>query len=355
MCPPALVLGWVTGLPKDMYFFAVMAASLPNCGNLPWLFMPTIIRYYTPADQVAAQIQYSTGLTSVYTIIVVLITLTVPFLFKKPHETLVLPRNSSLVLPRNSSSVSLGTQDDGTDEDSSDLQHQQHLDDHNHQMRQQQQEEAEHNKDVQGVLHQHHQQHLQAGHNPGATAWVVPVAELKPPAEADADVRRLDIIAERRMDRQPGTTVDALPSLDGLQSRDLPSAFHAQQQHWQERLEQRQQQQEHVFSHQPYVGGVDSFSSHRSSSFLLSSRQLFGSFSRSFSRGVNRGLRRSASFVQLVWSYPTGWQPQRRGQGQGRQTLPSGTEGRLSRPVRTFSCQTARRTVTQLRSYHTRP
>jgi hypothetical protein len=60
---------------------------------------------------------------------------------------------------------------------------------------------------------------------------------------------------------------------------------------------------------------------------LTQSRQLLGSFSRSFSRGVNRGLRRSASFVQLVWSYPTGWQPQRgwqqRGQG-GRQENAAG-------------------------------
>jgi hypothetical protein len=77
---------------------------------------------------------------------------------------------------------------------------------------------------------------------------------------------------------------------------------------------------------------MDSFSSHRSSSFLLAhSRQLLGSFSKSFSRGVSRGLRRSASFVQLVWTYPTGWQPQRGagrgpGRGQGR-TLPGETSG----------------------------
>jgi hypothetical protein len=52
-----------------------------------------------------------------------------------------------------------------------------------------------------------------------------------------------------------------------------------------------------------------------------------GSFSHSFSRGVKRGVRRSASFVQLVWSYPTGWQPQRGG-GQRQRHLPQEVEGK---------------------------
>lgn len=41
---PALALSWACRLPKDMAFFSTMAASLPNCGNLPWMFMPSIIR-----------------------------------------------------------------------------------------------------------------------------------------------------------------------------------------------------------------------------------------------------------------------------------------------------------------------
>jgi hypothetical protein len=42
---------------------------------------------------------------------------------------------------------------------------------------------------------------------------------------------------------------------------------------------------------------------------------------------VKRGVRRSASFVQLVWSYPTGWQPQR-GRGQRQRPFPQEVEGK---------------------------
>ncbi|KAF8069618.1 PILS2 [Scenedesmus sp. PABB004] len=61
---PALALGWAAALPRDMWFFAVMASSLPNCGNLPWLFMPSIIRYYAPPGDAAGQVQYMVGLVS---------------------------------------------------------------------------------------------------------------------------------------------------------------------------------------------------------------------------------------------------------------------------------------------------
>ncbi|WIA30003.1 hypothetical protein OEZ86_000100 [Tetradesmus obliquus] len=89
---PALLLGWAAKLPRDMCFFAVMASSLPNCGNLPWLFMPSIIKYYAPPGEAAAQSQYMVGLVSVYTIITILVTLTVPFIFKRAPDTLLLPR-----------------------------------------------------------------------------------------------------------------------------------------------------------------------------------------------------------------------------------------------------------------------
>jgi hypothetical protein len=312
--PPALFLGWLCRLPKDMLFFTAMAASLPNCGNLPWLIAPTLIRYFTPADQVAAQIQYSTGLISVYTIIVVLITLTVPFLFKKPPETLVLPRTSSLVMPRNHSNVSLGTLDG--EDDSSDLQqpHQQpDADQHHHHQQQQMQQDKD-------VHDRHNGQQTNGGSTPGATAWVVPLsADVKVATVGDTlgrsnDAGATDVTAAR-VDR-------GCPAFDGLQGTvGLPPVHHQQGDR-----QQQQQQQGHEFSTQPSLGGLDSFSSHRSSSFLLShSRQLFGSFSRSVSRGVNRSIRRSASFVQLVWSYPTGWQPQRR--GQTHRARSAGTEG----------------------------
>ncbi|KAF6251982.1 auxin efflux carrier [Scenedesmus sp. NREL 46B-D3] len=89
---PSFLLGWAARLPRDVWFFTVSASSLPNCGNLPWLFMPSIIKYYAPPAEAAAQMQYMVGLVSVYTIITILVTLTVPFIIKRPPDSLLLPR-----------------------------------------------------------------------------------------------------------------------------------------------------------------------------------------------------------------------------------------------------------------------
>jgi len=302
-----------------------MAASLPNCGNLPWLFMPTMIRYFTPAEQVTASIQYSTGLTSVYTITIVIITLIVPFLFKKPPETLVLPRNSSI--------VRLSTQDDRAGQEP---QEEAELAADAEQQHWQQQEDLPHGQPC--VQTQHQQQQRQPGALQGTTAWVVPVGTDTKTAHAagiaaDTTAKPFDVDSSRTAqhgtlvegrshdrdqqqhlpsvmlagicDHTPHAHVQAAPAPAGDDAQDGPPNRHFQGPF----IYEPEPGDEHrsSYAHQPSVGGADSFSSHRSSSFLLvHSRQLLGSFSRSMSRG----LRRSASVVQLAWSFPTGWQPQ---------------------------------------------
>ena len=54
---PALALGAAARLPRDLFFFTAMACCLPNCGNLPWLFMPALIRYFTPPAQAEQQVR----------------------------------------------------------------------------------------------------------------------------------------------------------------------------------------------------------------------------------------------------------------------------------------------------------
>lgn len=75
------------------------------------------------------------------------------------------------------------------------------------------------------------------------------------------------------------------------------------------RDQQRQQQPRHP----PSVGAIGRVASMRSASFLRASAGLVGGLQRSFSRGssgLGRSLSRSSTFVALTWAFPTGWQPQ---------------------------------------------
>jgi hypothetical protein len=312
---PAFLLGWVAKLPRDMWFFAVMASSLPNCGNLPWLFMPSIIKYYAPPAEAAAQTQYMVGLVSVYTIITILVTLTVPFIFKRPPDSLLLPRRRQQQQQgeaarqqqgqlQDAGSVQLELAETGTAVAAADSAKQvrklHHLaadgtaaaaaavagDTASHQdsyvkcaqphgapraASHCQQPTSNSYHQQQGCEQQHH-----ASAATAAAAGLLPVASHSTLADSYSPFE----LAEVDEDHDAALNVP-------------PAAAY--------RLQQQAQLQ-----------AADSFASHRSSSRLLQHGQsFFGSFSRSFGRSFSRGLRRSESMVKLVWTFPMGWQRDR--------------------------------------------
>jgi hypothetical protein len=319
---PAFLLGWVARLPRDVWFFTVMASSLPNCGNLPWLFMPSIIKYYARPAEAAAQTQYMVGLVSVYTIITILVTLTVPFIFKRPPDSLLLPRrrqqqqqgeatgqqqgqlpDTGTMQPEIAETGTMaaaaaaaggkqvrqlhhlaadGTAaavpgDTASQQDSCMQRTQRHV-----ALRA---AEPWQQPGSNGIHHHqgHEQHHSHDHHNPqqptsaatAAAAGLLPVASHSTLADSCSPFELADVDEHE-------AALDAPPA----------AAY---------RVQQQAQLQE-----------ADSFASHRSSSRLLQHGQsLFGSFSRSFGRSFSRGLRRSESMVQLVWTYPMGWQRDR--------------------------------------------
>jgi predicted permease len=57
----SLGLGLVTRLPRDLLFFTVMAACVPNSGNLPWLVLPIIVRQLPLQGTADSNVVYTTG------------------------------------------------------------------------------------------------------------------------------------------------------------------------------------------------------------------------------------------------------------------------------------------------------
>jgi hypothetical protein len=255
------------------------------------------------------------GLVSVYTIITILVTLTVPFIFKRPPDSLLLPRRrqqqqqqgelaDTLQVPlQDTSSVQLEVAEAGTAAAAvggKQVQSRQlhHLaadgtaaaavvaeDTASHQdagMQRTQLPHAAAKADQQlasnGTHHQlHEQQQQHANAATAAAAGLLPVASHSTIADSFSPFE----LAEADEDEA---------GLDGP-----PVAAY-----------RRQQQQ------QAQLQAAESFASHRSSSRLLQHGQfLVGSFSRSFGRSFSRGLRRSESMVKLVWTYPLGWQRDR--------------------------------------------
>lgn len=286
---PAWLLGWAARLPNDMLFFTIMTSSLPNCGNLPWLFMPAIIRYFAPADAAADQIQYMVGLVSVYTIITILVTLTVPFFYKRPPETLVLPRRARQQHPEHHSNRRRSCP--GPDAAAPDSERV--LDPSNASnyaaagvktCLQQQLQDADPDigrcsaAHVSGGLQQCDQQVVQPADG-GSRPNLVVVASHSTLADSciSSEPEDTDLAAA------------APPPADGLNSSDLPARSALHMQH-------------------PPAAAAHSFTSYTSSSQLLRhGRQLLGSFSRGFRHSFTKNLQRSNSLVQLVWDYPRGW------------------------------------------------
>lgn len=298
---PAWLLGWAAGLPRDMLFFTVMASSLPNCGNLPWLFMPAIIKYFSPADQAADLIQYMVGLVSVYTIITILVTLTVPFLFKRPTDTLLLPRrrqsheyngNSSRELTaavdHSSSTAAVDGNVVAAAGGGSVVQIDKGVGVH---------------MSVPAPCHDL-QSVLDSSPSPGnqhIAQDATPFGQQQQHLEGQGLITAGVVVAAAQ-----STLSDSCGSLDAdddeCDSGPPPAAFGVYH------------PPPPAPPHLQHMQAADSFASHRSSSQLLQhSRQLLGSFSRSFRHSFSRGMKHSNSLVQLVWSYPHGWHRKQRG------------------------------------------
>jgi hypothetical protein len=281
--------------------------------------MPGLIRYYAAPEAANEQVQRMVGLVSVYTIVVVLVTLVVPFLFKRPPDTLLLPRSRSEEQQRH----------EQQQEQQQERQEQHHGErDEQQRRRQRDQEERGSEDGSEGGDTQARRHHKEQPH---AVACVLASAHRVAPDDDGAppaglpDAHSAALTAAPEAGRRggpafwgPDAAADSGPpglvaiasvssladdchvfELDAAEDGAAlpPAAAHRDYAH-------------HPLQHQQF----DSFASHRSGSHLLQQgRQLWGSFSRSLGRSFSRGLRRSNSRVQLVWTFPSGWQPARSG------------------------------------------
>jgi hypothetical protein len=66
--------------------------TVPTACAAQWLFMPGLISYFSPPELAAERTQYMVGLVSVYSIVLLLVVLTVPFLMPRRPVRLMLPR-----------------------------------------------------------------------------------------------------------------------------------------------------------------------------------------------------------------------------------------------------------------------
>jgi hypothetical protein len=298
---PAFLLGWLAKLPRDMWFFAVMASSLPNCGNLPWLFMPSIIKYYAPPAEAAAQTRYMVGLVSVYTIVTILVTLTVPFIFKRPPDSLLLPRRTQ---QQQQQGEEAAQQQQGQLQNTGSVQL----------------EEAE-TGTAAGAKQVRQLHHLAADGTAAAAAAAAVVGDTA--THQDSNMRCAQPHLEpraaehcqqqgREQHHSSAATAEAaglLPVASHSTLADSCSPFELAEVDEHDAALDAPPAAAYRLQQQAQLQAADSFASHRSSSRLLQHGQsLFGSFSRSFGRSFSRGLRRSESVVKLVWTYPLGWQ-----------------------------------------------